>query len=152
MMLLARVEDVPRARLDDDGEVEPVEQRARRAQLGVRGVIGGKVVRVRGERDGAIAELRDDVQRVLEPMMGEAVGVVAEPDARRHQRAGAAAAHASSASYCLYRFISLEPSGVLKKSASAPIGPDSPRCRARSRSRAMSSTSGAASTESVPSH
>src|SRR5689334_6115541 len=147
-LLAPRVEHVPCTRLDDDREIEALQEGAGRAELRVRRVVGVQVVRVGRDRHGAIAQLGDDVERVVETMVREPVRVVAEPE---RKLAHAPAVHRSSASYCLYRFISLEPSGVLKKRPSAPIAPDSPRCCASRTSRAMSRTSGAASTESVPS-
>jgi len=103
LVLAPRIEDEPRARLDDDGEIELFEQRTRRAQLRVGRVIRGEMIRVGREGDGAVAQLRDDVQRIVEPVMREAVGVVAESEgALGHQPvAGLPAVQRSSASYCL---------------------------------------------------
>ncbi len=102
-VLAPGIEHVARARLDHDGEVEALEERTHHAELGVRRVIRREMVGVRRERDRAVPELRDDVQRVLEAMMREPVRVVADPEARLgHQRdAAEAPVQRSSASYCL---------------------------------------------------
>ncbi len=81
-VLAARVEHVARPRLDDDREVERLEPTAHGAQLGVGRRVRREVVRVGRQRDGAVPQLGHDRQRVVEPVVREAVRVVAQPERR----------------------------------------------------------------------
>ena len=83
-MLAARVEQEPRAALDDHRKPKRVEallQRRRApAQVGRERV---EVVDVERERERSVAELREDLRRVLEPVVGEPARRVSDPESTR---------------------------------------------------------------------
>ncbi len=82
VVLAVRVEQVPRAGLDDAPQPEPVQQPG--DVLGLLDHVVGvrvEVVVVEGERDGGVAEVGDHPQRVVEAVVGEPVGAVAEVEA-----------------------------------------------------------------------
>ncbi len=77
-MLAARVEQEAGAGLDHQGQPELLRQRADAGGPGgqVRAE-GVQVVVVERERAAVVAEVGDQAQGVVEPVVGEAVGVVA---------------------------------------------------------------------------
>ena len=76
-MLAAGVEQEPRPGLDDAAQLVALEGLPDAADL-AREVVAERVERVdvQRQRDAAVAQLREDRQGVLEPVVGEAVGVV----------------------------------------------------------------------------
>ena len=77
LVLGARVHEVARAGLDDDAEAELVAPRAH--PLGPRRSVVGErveVLHVEGERDAVVARVGEQRERVVEPVVGQAVGVV----------------------------------------------------------------------------
>ena len=82
LVLVPRVEDVARARLDDDGQ--PVVGERLRGARGLGGRVVGEGVEVRlveGEGDTVVAEPGDHRAGVGEAVAGEAVAAVAEAQA-----------------------------------------------------------------------
>src|SRR5262249_10965313 len=77
LMFVPRIENEPRPRLDDRAELQRCEQVAHMTEL--RAAMPG-IERMVVDRDGhtAVTERSKDDQRVFQPVMGEAVGVVAQ--------------------------------------------------------------------------
>ena len=85
-MLVARVEQVARAGLDHRTQSERPQQRADALRLACPIVGKGiEVVVIQRQRDAVIPRIRNQVQRIVEPVVGGAVGVVGE--AQRHRAA-----------------------------------------------------------------
>jgi len=82
-VLLPRIEDEPRARLDAHVEPAPPQMRRDGRDLGRRREERIEVLDVGRQRDSVVAEVRDEVDRVGEPMVRESVGVVGETQARQ---------------------------------------------------------------------
>src|SRR5690606_22517621 len=79
LVLAPRVEDVPRAGLDGDGEAEPLEQRrGLRDPAGEPGRERVEVLVVEGEGDALVPELGDDGEGVRQPVVGEPVRPVGQ--------------------------------------------------------------------------
>ncbi len=82
-MLVARVEQETRAGLDRDGETESAQPIADDRELAHRiGIVRVESVMVEGEGDAAIAQLSEDGQGVVEMVVRETIGIVAETHPR----------------------------------------------------------------------
>ena len=82
-MLAARIEQKTRPRLDDTAQPMFLQQSTNLGRaLGQIGLERIENVMVQCQGDAAIAQIRDDRQGIFEPVMGEAVGVVAEEHLR----------------------------------------------------------------------
>src|SRR6185312_5303471 len=83
LMLAPWIEQKTRAGFDDDAEMEFAESIAKEGKQASRvGIVRIERVIVQRQGDAAIAEVRQDSQGVVEPMMGETIGVVAETHPR----------------------------------------------------------------------
>jgi hypothetical protein len=84
-VLAPRIEQEPRAGLDDDPEPRGPEQVADAMNFLARGGERIEVVPVEGQRDTVVPERGEDRDDVGQPVVREAVGVVPEAE-RRSQR------------------------------------------------------------------
>lgn len=83
VMFALWIEQVSRAGFDHDAELEFFEKLPEFEEPGGLGRERVAVVRVQRERDAPVARLGDDVERFLQGVVGEAVGVVAESQIHR---------------------------------------------------------------------
>ena len=132
-VLLARVEEEARAALDDHAEVERrellLQRRGPAPEVRREGI---EVVDVEGQRDRAVAEPGEDLDRVLEPMAREPARRVSDPEHRSTIPRSSAGPRSGSSAESLR----LESRRVATRLRAAPRGRRSPRGSARRSDRA----------------